>query len=91
MDGIELKQKNQCTSQNRKNLPFIFITAKAQLSDKITGYGLGVDDYIIKPFVKEELLARVFNLLSTKQERETLDKRKPGIFGRGRKCRRKAP
>lgn len=69
MDGIELKEKiNQLP--NFKTVPFIFITAKAQMTDRLTGYSLGVDDYIIKPFVKEELIARISNILSTKRERE---------------------
>ena len=69
MDGFELKQKINLIT-NYKNVPFIFITAKAQLSDRIVGYNLGVDDYITKPFVKEELLARVKMLLVNKKERE---------------------
>lgn len=39
--------------------PVIFITAKGQVKDKIRGLKAGSDDYITKPFVMEELLARV--------------------------------
>lgn len=39
--------------------PIIFVTAKNQLVDKLVGFELGADDYITKPFVIEELVARV--------------------------------
>lgn len=79
MDGFELKQKINLIT-NYKNVPFIFITAKAQLSDRIVGYNLGVDDYITKPFVKEELLARVKMLLVNKKERENWMKENPDFI-----------
>ncbi|MBN2825165.1 MAG: diguanylate cyclase [Campylobacterales bacterium] len=41
------------------NIPFIFLTAKSDTSSIIKGFELGAVDYISKPFVKEELLARV--------------------------------
>ena len=70
MDGVELKQKvNEL--ENYKTVPFIFVTAKAQMDHRIEGYDLGIDDYIVKPFEKEELLARVLNLLQNKKQRES--------------------
>jgi DNA-binding response OmpR family regulator len=39
--------------------PIIFVSAKNQLVDKIVGFEIGADDYITKPFVIEELVARV--------------------------------
>jgi DNA-binding response OmpR family regulator len=39
--------------------PIIFVTAKNQLLDKLLGFEIGADDYITKPFVIEELIARV--------------------------------
>lgn len=41
------------------NLPVIMVTAKGEESDVVLGLGLGADDYIIKPFRLQELLARV--------------------------------
>ena len=41
------------------DIPVIFITAKSQLKDKVKGLSLGADDYIVKPFEIEELIARV--------------------------------
>ncbi len=43
--------------------PFIFLTAKSGVGDRIKGLKLGADDYIIKPFQVGELLARVEALL----------------------------
>lgn len=44
-------------------LPVIFLTAKDKVSDRIEGLNVGADDYLIKPFAFEELLARVRALL----------------------------
>ncbi|MBQ8432768.1 MAG: response regulator transcription factor [Clostridia bacterium] len=40
-------------------LPVIFVTAKAGLEDKLKGLSLGAEDYVVKPFEMQELLARV--------------------------------
>jgi DNA-binding response OmpR family regulator len=47
-----------CRSLPRK-VPVIFLTAKSTESDKMTGFSLGADDYITKPFSPRELVARV--------------------------------
>lgn len=41
------------------NIPVILITALGTLNDKVTGLNLGADDYLVKPFAFEELLARI--------------------------------
>ncbi|MCL4167345.1 UNVERIFIED_CONTAM: hypothetical protein GTU68_024755, partial [Idotea baltica] len=54
MDGFTFKKRvNTTTSQ--KDTPFIFLSAKALDEDKLEGLRLGVDDYITKPFVTEEV------------------------------------
>ncbi|MDU2065690.1 MAG: response regulator transcription factor [Sporomusaceae bacterium] len=42
-----------------RDVPVIFLTAKTAEQDKITGFSLGADDYITKPFSPKELIARV--------------------------------
>jgi two-component system response regulator ResD len=59
------------------NVPIIMLTARDETRDKVKGLQLGADDYITKPFEKEELLARVQALLRrSKMQRaeETNDK-----------------
>lgn len=45
--------------RNHTSSPIIFVTAKTTLSSKLVGFEVGADDYITKPFVNEELVARV--------------------------------
>ncbi len=55
MDGLEvLRQIRQ-----HANTPVIFLTAKAEDLDKLLGLSLGADDYVVKPFNPQEVLARV--------------------------------
>lgn len=58
--GIELCQRLR--GQNNP-LPILMLTAKDQMADKVAGLDAGADDYLIKPFGMEELLARVRALL----------------------------
>ncbi|HVR74517.1 MAG TPA: response regulator transcription factor [Planctomycetota bacterium] len=51
-------------------IPVIFLSAKAQETDKILGFDLGGDDYITKPFSTRELLARVRTILRRVQGEE---------------------
>lgn len=49
-----------CASiRNKTSCPIIFVTAKTNLTSKLVGFEVGADDYITKPFVNEELVARV--------------------------------
>ena len=45
--------------RNEKNTPVIIITAKSQLEDKLDLFEVGADDYLVKPFDLDELLARL--------------------------------
>lgn len=70
-DGFELKRLLS-TDLQLASIPFIFLTARSGTHDRIAGIRDGADDYISKPFVMEELLARVDALLRrvrTEQER----------------------
>lgn len=69
MDGFELLEKLK-SDDNLSGLPVVMLTARAALQDKLKALRIGVDDYMLKPFDEEELLARVSNLISNYRERE---------------------
>lgn len=52
-------------------LPIIMLTAKSSISEKVQGLSLGADDYITKPFIPEEFLARVKARLRPQNQTET--------------------
>lgn len=51
-----------------KQIPVLMLTARAQIADKMKGFELGADDYLVKPFEFPELLARVRSLLKRGQQ-----------------------
>ncbi len=62
VDGYTVAQrirKNDYT----KNIPILMLTALSQINDKVKGFDIGVDDYLVKPFEMEELQVRVRALL----------------------------
>lgn len=56
MNGYEIVR---CTRSKGINTPILMLTAKAELDDKVTGLDSGADDYLTKPFMTKELLARL--------------------------------
>ena len=62
MDGFEFCR--QLRSQpSGKLVPFIFLSAKSDLDDRIQGHSIGADDYLTKPFEMKELLAKIEALI----------------------------
>jgi len=57
-DGIDLGRRIRQVPSLRMT-PVIFVTAKSSESDRLTGFDVGADDYISKPFNPKELVARV--------------------------------
>lgn len=64
LDGFAL-----CAELRRhsNSVPILMLTAKGQVEDRVTGLDAGADDYLVKPFSTEELLARVRALLRRMQ------------------------
>jgi len=60
IDGLKICQAIRKEGQHT---PILFLTAKDKLGDKVEGLNAGADDYLVKPFAFEELLARVRALL----------------------------
>jgi DNA-binding response OmpR family regulator len=59
MDGLEVCR----TLRDESDVPIIMLTARTTDEDKLTGLGLGADDYVTKPFSPRELAARVRTVL----------------------------
>ena len=62
MDGLEIFRRMK-EDESTREIPALFLTARAQLDDRLTGLKLGADDYITKPFSPKELVLRVRNIL----------------------------
>ncbi len=62
VDGFTVAKRIRENSDT-KEIPIIMLTALSQLNDKVNGFNIGVDDYLVKPFEVEELLVRVRALL----------------------------
>lgn len=66
MDGMEMCKRLK-NNESTCHIPFIFLTAKGALESKIESLELGADDYLSKPFSKEELILRMRNVLALKK------------------------
>ena len=76
MDGITATSKIREFS----NAPIILLTAKSETEDVVLGLNVGADDYVTKPFVPVEVLARVRSQL-----------RRTQLLGQNRKRRKRSP
>jgi two-component system, OmpR family, response regulator MprA len=59
-DGLEVCRQLR---RSGSRLPVLMLTARAEVSDRVAGLDAGADDYLVKPFALEELLARLRALL----------------------------
>lgn len=67
--GFDLMERLKQTA----DYPVLFLTARGEEEDKFRGFGLGADDYVVKPFLPKELLFRVTAILRrTYKEEKTL-------------------
>ena len=65
MDGFEILEGLRA---NKKDVPVLILSAKAQVEDKVKALDLGSDDYITKPFAPAELLARIRRIFRQKYD-----------------------
>lgn len=56
LDGLSMLKKLR---EGGNETPVIFLTAKGQVADRVLGFEAGADDYLVKPFALDELIARV--------------------------------
>lgn len=64
IDGLEVAHRLRTAGDNA---PILMLTARDAIADRVTGLEMGADDYLVKPFAPEELLARVKALLRRNQ------------------------
>lgn len=69
IDGIEICRKLR--SEARIDVPILILTAKDTIEDKLDGFSVGADDYLVKPFALPELEARL----------QALVRRRKGLLG----------
>jgi two-component system response regulator MprA len=60
VDGLEVARTLR---RSGKKVPILMLTARDEVSDRVAGLDAGADDYVVKPFALEELLARLRALL----------------------------
>ena len=63
LPGLDGWRVLQALRKAGKEMPVLFLTAKDSVDDRVKGLELGADDYLVKPFAFEELLARIRALL----------------------------
>jgi two-component system response regulator MprA len=63
MDGVEVCRR----LRDGSDLPILMLTARDAISDRVAGLDAGADDYLVKPFAYDELLARVRALLRRRE------------------------
>lgn len=95
MDGLEVLGELR---KARPGAPVIFLTARGESADRVAGLRLGADDYVVKPFGVDELVARVEAVLRRSAERPagapalriagvTVDfDRREAVLGDGSRC-----
>ncbi|MFM2060897.1 MAG: hypothetical protein RLZZ507_567 [Cyanobacteriota bacterium] len=70
VSGLEICRRLRSTGDK---VPVILLTAKDEVSDRVAGLDAGADDYVVKPFSVEELLARVRAHLRRSKETDNAD------------------
>jgi two-component system response regulator MprA len=65
LDGVEVCRRLRAES----DVPILILTARTETEDRVTGLDSGADDYLVKPFERKELLARIRALLRRRPPR----------------------
>jgi PAS domain S-box-containing protein len=79
LDGFGLLEKVR-TNMATRNIPVIFLSARAGEEAKVDGLNAGADDYLTKPFSSKELLARVNSRIAISQARRQTEKEFFNLF-----------
>ena len=79
MDGVQLLKAIKATP-GTSNIPVMLLSARAGEESRIEGYGLGADDYLVKPFSSKELIARVNAQIKISKTRSHLNRLLKQVF-----------
>jgi two-component system phosphate regulon response regulator PhoB len=87
VDGIEVC-RNLRTHDVSANIPIVMLTARSEEIDRVVGFELGADDYVMKPFSPRELILRVKSILrrSRTERTEMLRAGRIQIYPERRQC-----
>ena len=66
MDGYQVIRRLR-SEEKTQDIPVIFLTAKAQLKEVVSGKAMGADDYVVKPYKFDVLHQKILDLLSKKR------------------------
>ncbi len=76
LSGLEICQRLR---QQHNAIPVLMLTARDRMDDRVAGLDAGADDYLVKPFGMEELLARILALLRRPSQMQTAELTLAGI------------
>ena len=79
LDGYALCEAVRA-DQRFQSLPFVFISAHTDLDEKLKGYSVGGDDYIVKPVEPEEVILKVRHIIDNRIKHESLSKQASDSF-----------
>lgn len=77
VDGLEVCRRVRAAGDA---VPILMLTARDAVSDRVKGLDTGADDYLVKPFALEELLARARALLRRKKAVSEEEQQRPGVL-----------
>lgn len=77
LDGLELCRRVRAAGDHT---PILMLTAREAIGDRVTGLDAGADDYLVKPFALQELLARLRALLRRTGDRDSAPVRFADLF-----------
>ena len=81
LNGFELAER---VVKINNNVPFLFLTARGEKTDRLNGLKIGADDYVVKPFDVDELVLRIRNIIKRKQPQVNADNApQPGMISIG--------
>lgn len=80
MDGWEFCEHVRANPETT-SIPFIFLTQEKEAPSKIRGFSIGADDYITKPFSREEILIRAKSIIKKTEAIISASQKKSDLFG----------